>query len=443
MFERLARFINAEGMAGPAFVMLVATVVGGGCNFIFQWYMVNNIPTEGDYALLSSLLAILLIVTVPSSAVQNVIIRYVSKYHALGQDSVVAWLLRRILVLTSVAGVAMAILLAIVLSIPGVATTLKLSGSMPILLLAIGVVLSMISPVGQGTMQALQRFTPFGFITVGNFALKLSIGAGMVFLGYGVSGALGGAIIGIAFGCGASIIFVRKYFFMGGIPVEAKDIWRFTIPATVALLGFTIITQADVIFATSLLPANEADVYSATSQLAKIILYLPGAVSTVMFPKISKVHAIKSRGQNDSNRILKIAFAMSLALSGVVVSVYFFFPDLLVNIFITKAGVTPLFKEQVATLLPWLGIAIMFLGLANLFMLYGLATDGHAYIIIVVLSVIAMVSLIGTIVALGVPFTPMLVVVVMFITGLFSVILSGLYLFVVEREWRPHLPGSS
>ncbi len=241
----------------------------------------------------------------------------------------------------------------------------------------------------------------------------------------------------MAFACGASIIFVRKYFFMNSTAVEGKDIWRFTVPATVALLGFTIITQLDTIFATSLLSSNEADVYSAASQLAKIILYLPGAVSTVMFPKISKAHAIRSRVGNESNRILKIAFAMTLALSGLVVAVYFLFPDMVVNILVSSSKVTPAAKAQVAALLPWLGMAILFLGLANLFMLYGLATDGHAYIIILGLSVIIMFSLVGIIVALGVFFTPMLVVLVMLLTGLFAVVLSGIYLFVVEREWRP------
>ncbi len=431
MFERLARFINAEGMAGPAFVMLVATVAGGGCNFLYQVLMNNYI--HDNVAELNTLLSILYIVTVPSSAVQNVIIRYVSKYHALGKDTVVAWLLKRILIFTSAAGVAIAIFLLIVLSIPSVSSTLKLTSNLPIVLLAIGVVISLVSPVGQGTMQALQRFTPFGAFNTVNFTLKLTLGVGMVLLGYGVAGALGGVIIGIAFGCGASIIFVRKYFFMRSTPIEAKEIWRFTVPATIAMLGYTIITQADVIIATSLLIKEQANYYAAASSLAKIILFLPGAVSTVMFPKLSKAQAVRSRAGEESSRILKTAFAMTLALSGMVVAVYFLLPDLVLNILLP---VNP-YKEQIAPILQWLGVAMMLLGLANLFMLYGLATDGHAYTIIITMSVIVMLSMVGIVIALGMVFTPMLVVLVMFITGIFIVALSGLYLFVVEREWRP------
>jgi O-antigen/teichoic acid export membrane protein len=431
MFERLARFINAEGMAGPAFVMLVATVAGGGCNFLYQVLMNNYIPD--DVAELNTLLSILYIVTVPSSAVQNVIIRYVSKYNALGEASVVSWLLKRILFFTTGAGVAMAVLLIIILSIPGVSSTLKLTSALPFLLLAIGVVVSLISPVGQGTMQALQRFTAFGAMNTVNFTLKLTLGVGMVLLGYGVSGALGGVIIGLAFGCGASILFVRKFFFMRSTAIEAKEIWRFTVPATVAMLGYTIITQVDIILATSLLVKEQANYYAAASSLAKIILFLPGAVSTVMFPKLSKAHAIRSRGGDESSRILKTAFVMTLALSVTVVVAYFLLPDLVLSILLPANP----YKMQIAPILQWLGVAMMLLGLANLFMLYGLATDGHAYTVIISLSVITLFSLVGMVIGLGVTFTPMLVVMVMFITGLFIVIMSGLYLFVVEREWRP------
>jgi O-antigen/teichoic acid export membrane protein len=440
MFARLARFINAEGMAGPAFVMLVATVAGGGCNFLYQVLMNNYLPNE--VAELNTLLAILYIVTVPSSAVQNVIIRYVSKYRALGNDSAVSWLLKRILLFTSAACVALAVLLIIILSVPSVSSTLKLTSTLPVVLLAIGVVISLVSPVGQGTMQALQRFTPFGAINTVNFILKLTLGVGMVLLGFGVSGALGGVIIGIAFGCGASILFVRKYLFMSSTPIEAKEIWRFTVPATVAMLGYTVLTQVDVILASSLLIKEQANYYAAASSFAKIILFLPGAVSTVMFPKLSKAHAVRSmrsRAEDETMRILKTAFAMTIALSGLIVAVYFLLPDVVLNILVPDNP----FKEQIAPILQWLGLAMMLLGLANLFMLYGLATDGHAYTIIITLSVIVMFSMVGAIVALGITFTPMLVVLVMFVTGLFIVTLSGLYLFVVEREWRPQLRGSS
>ncbi len=427
MFERIARFANAEGMAGPAFVMIIATVVGGGCNFLFQVMMANLVPT--DLAELNTLLAILYIVTVPASAVQSVLIRYVSKYNAQGRDDVISWLMKRILIYTAVAGTVIAILLILVLNMSEVRSTLKLTSTLPVLLLAIGVLISLVMPVGHGPLQGLQRFTSYGLLNVGNYVLKLSFGVGLVLLGFSVSGAVGGVVIGLAFAAGLSFILVRKYLFMPGTPVEGKEIWWFTLPAMIGVLCVTILSQVDVIFATSLMPKEEASYYAAASTLAKIILFLPGAVSTVMFPKISKAHA--ERGE--TLRILKTAFTMTLALSGLVVAAYFLAPNLILDILIPGNP----YKALIAPILQWLGIAMLFLGLANLFMLYGLATDGHAYITIMGLSVLVLVSLIAAVVASGAVFTPMILTAIMVLTGLFIVTLSGIYLIIIEREWRP------
>lgn len=407
--------------------MLISTVVGGGCNFLYQVMMANLIPD--DLAELNTLLAILYIVAVPSTAVQNVLIRYVSKYHALGNRDWISWLMRRVMVITTVAGVAIAILLVLVLSIPEVATTLKISTNLSVLLLAIAVLISLLSPVGQGPLQALQRFTTFGVVSVGNYILKLALGVGMVILGYGVAGAIGGVVIGLAFGTGLSLMVMRKYLFHKGVAVESREIWRFTVPATIGVLCFTILTQVDVIFATSLLPRDQASYYAAASTLAKIILFLPGAVSTVMFPKISRAYAVKG----ETGRILTTAFLMTLGLAGLMVAAYFLLPDLILSILIPANP----YKELIAPILQWLGVAYLLLGLANIFMLYGLATDGHTYITIMGLSVVVLLTMVLGVVAMGVSFTPMIVVLIMLITGMFIVVLSAIYLIIVEREWRP------
>jgi len=146
---------------------------------------------------------------------------------------------------------------------------------------------------------------------------------------------------------------------------------------------------------------------------------------------MAKVHAQKG----DTRNILRTAFGMTLLLSGLAAMAYVLVPDLIVSILIPGSD----YRAFVPALLPPLGIAMMLLGLANLFMLYGLATDGHAYISIMVMSVLVMASLVGAVIASGTIFTPMIVALIMIATGLFMVSLSALYLVIIEREWRPHL----
>ncbi len=418
-------------MAGPAFIMLIATVVGGGCNFLYQLFMLNNIENLAE---LNALLAILYIVTVPALAVQNVLIRYVAKFNALGRDDVISWLIRRLLVFSFVAGVVLAIFLFIFLSIPQVHTILNLTETAPILILSVTVLVGLLGPVGMGPLQGLQQFTYFGLQSVGTYVLKLVLGIVLVLLGFGLAGALGGVLIGMAFGTGFSLFVVRKYLLTPGKAVESKEIWWFTLPVMVGVLCYTVLSNVDVILAQTLLPSgpptNAANNYAAASSLAKIVLFLPSAVSAVMFPKMSKAHA--ERGK--TNRLLNTAFGMAFALSGLIIAVYLLFPYQVLSIL--SPGLSQ-YHTQIAPLLQGLSIAMMFLGLSNLFMLYGLATDGHAYIVIMGLSILVLGTLVGGVMLTGTIFTPGILTIIMIATGLFSVVLSGIYLIIVEREWRP------
>jgi hypothetical protein len=61
----------------------------------------------------------------------------------------------------------------------------------------------------------------------------------MVLLGFGVAGAIGGTTIGLAFASGLSLLMVRRYLMRRGTPAESREIWHFTVPATVGVLCFT------------------------------------------------------------------------------------------------------------------------------------------------------------------------------------------------------------
>jgi O-antigen/teichoic acid export membrane protein len=413
--------------------MMLATVVGGGCNLLFQLFMANNIPNLAE---LNALLAIQYIVTVPALVVQNVLIRYVSKFKALNRDDAISWLIRRLLVLAFVAGVILSLVILIMLSVPEVRSFLNLTGGTPILILSATVFVGFIGPVGMGPLQGLQKFTYFGIQSVGSYALKLVMGMALVLLGYQMAGALGGVLIGATFATVFSLFIIRKYLFTPGTAVESREIWWFTLPAMAGVLFYTVLSQVDMIVAQALLATDPANYYAATANLAKIVLYLPSAISAVMFPKISKLHA--ERGS--TNRSLNTAIVLSFLASALVILAYLLFPNLVLSILLPGKSE---FHSQIAAILPGLSVAMMFLGLSNLFMLYGLATDGHVYIVIMGLTLLVFGLLVGGVVMLGIFLTPELLTLIMILTGLFSVILSGIYLILVEREWRPSNPRKS
>lgn len=427
MLDWLTRLMRKDGLGGPTLVMLIATVGGGACNFIYQIMMQNLVPR--DVSEINTLLSILYIFVVPAGAIQNVLIRYTAKYHAQGRDSSISWLLRRTMVFVLILGTMASIGLMVVLNIPEVSDALMLTSSVPIVLVSLAVLFSLIMPIGMGPLQGLQRFTIYGVNYGGNYLLKLIVGVALVALGLGVSGAIGGVLVGILFGTMFSLFAVRRYILTPGERADSGEIWRFTIPTTVAALGFTILTNVDVILAALLMEKDPANYYTAASVLAKIILFLPGAMAAVMFPKVADLYAQRK----ETWKVLKTAFGITILISGLATAVFMLFPDFILHLLVPHNP----YLVEIAPVMQALAPAMALLGLANLFMLYGLATDGHAYIVILFLSTVVLFSLVGAIVAAGLSFTPQMLAEVMILTGAFIIVLSGLYLFVIEREWRP------
>src|SRR5512137_2854951 len=84
-------------MVRPAMLMLLAIVIGSGCDYLFQIYMGRNLGPEG-YSELNALLAIFYIVAVPTQIIGIFLTRYVSKFKSEGREGQIAWLFRRMLV---------------------------------------------------------------------------------------------------------------------------------------------------------------------------------------------------------------------------------------------------------------------------------------------------------------------------------------------------------
>ena len=426
MLARLRRLTSAEGMGGPALIMFIATVGGGACNFFYQLMMQNLAALE--LSEINTFLAILAIAGVPSTAISTVLIRYTAKYNAQGHNGRIAWLMRRTLLLALALGAVAGLAIVAALSIPEVRNSLNLTSTAGIALVGIGVLLSLLLPVGSGPLQGLQRFTAYGISYGGNYLIKLALGVGLVVLGLGVAGAVGGAVAGVAFGVAFSMLAMRKHLTLKGERAESGEIWRFTIPTTMAALGYTVLTNIDVILAALLMEKDPANVYAAATRLASIILYLPGAIAAVMYPKIAKLHAQR----HSTWKVLRTSILATALLSGTVALAFILFPELVLNILVPNNPYLP----QMAPPLQVLAVAMALLGLANVFMLYGLATDGHAYVFILLLAVAVLIALVGGIASTGMLFTPQLLAEAMALTGGFIIALSSLYLFAIDREQR-------
>ena len=147
-----------------------------------------------------------------------------------------------------------------------------------------------------------------------------------------------------------------------------------------------------------------------------------------MYPKIARAY---EEGR-DPSPILKRSLILMLALSITVCSVYVVAPEFILNVLVP--GVYPV--NETAPLMRTLAIAMLFIGLANIFMYYGLAVNAHSHIVIMGLSVMVLIGAIAFLSLAGIVITPYLLSIIMIVVGLLNASLCAIVLKLSKRKPR-------
>ena len=269
-----------------------------------------------EYSLVATLFVVIAIVGVPLGALQATIARDVAadfvERAEVGAGEVVigsARELGRVSAPVALAVVLVAIPVTILLHVPHVTamaeTAVAVAGSMALTVVWAG-------------LQGTQRFTAFGLGQVGFALLKLLLAVGAAWVGLGVAGVMGAiaaaTIVMLVAGVGL-MPFVRA---AAHLPRERRALFtRYSQGATVCLTIFAVLTTADVLVARVALGPSRAGAYAAASVVARAVLLIPTAITTVLFP-----HVATMRDRPRERRHLLAALGATVAASAVPVAIF-------------------------------------------------------------------------------------------------------------------------
>jgi len=176
---------------------------------------------------------------------------------------------------------------------------------------------TLLTPIPLGTLQGRQDFLVFGWATLlnglGRFAVLFAVVRG---LGGGALGGLIGVLAGAALVLG--IVTWRTWpLLTGPRGVFQWRLWlRRLIPVTIGLGALSFIMQADAIVVREkllpLLTPDEADGYSAVRKIAQALVFVIGALTAVMFPKVAR-----SFQRAEKTDVLKLTLTLT-AIIGIV-----------------------------------------------------------------------------------------------------------------------------
>lgn len=378
--------VAAKSWLRSSTFVFFATAVVNVCNFAYHLVMVRALRPE-DYAALNALLALSMIVSVPATTIQAAISRQVAYASAQARTPHIWQALAG--TLTKVGVLSMTFLGLVTLGHREVASFLQMPDSALVMWWGVVVALLLVAPALVGALQGLQEFTHLGINLMTGGVSRLIGGLSLVWMGYGVSGAIIGLAFSAAVTCALAVLQLRTVQRRHGAatrpdgkaPVEllaALENWfsdvlvairpPWTVSGTtlviaVAVTAYTSLTNSDVALAKHYLAPAAAGEYAVAAMISRIILFLPSAVSIVLFPKVAHATA---KGE-DTRPLLRQMLGVTAGLSGAAALVCLGWPA-----FVTQV-ITGAPHEGSIPLVPWLAIAMVEFALANIVLAYVLA----------------------------------------------------------------------
>ncbi len=384
---------HSSNFIKQATLMFLAVAIFNILSLLYQIYMVRNLSPQ-DYGILNSLFSILVIISIPSGTLQMVVTKFVSTSHASNHYEKINHLLRSFTKKTSVFG----LIIFLTFLFASGATSSFLHISSPLLIVMLGAVafFSIILPLAQGVLQGLQKFAYLGSTMIANSGLKLILGIIFVQVGYGVMGAMSALAISIV----ATIILV--FIILASVlpktstsspdvsPLEPNntnteinftEIHSYFYAVTIVLLCFMILTNIDVVLVKHYFQPMEAGYYSIAQMVGKIILFLPVAITLVMFPLTSELHA----QTKETSHLLKKSLLYVGVLCGTAALICVVFPNLIIKLLAGRGHL------RCIPLSRFFAVTMFFYAMVYVFLFYHLSIQQFGFIYSLVLLTVLQV----------------------------------------------------
>lgn len=336
-------------------------------NYAFH-VVASRILTPAAYGGLSGLLAFLLVVSVPCGVLQTVVAKRAAM---LGADEGSSDQLDSLAARTTrgLALIGVAAAGALVLASPIVAAVLHI-GILPSLLLAPFAFVALVASVPLGILQGRKRFLGLGWTMTAGVLGRFVVGVGLMYAGWGITGALIGSVLAQVLVLAFSMHLLRMPSSVWRAGLVSLQGFRGELASTLAALtGFWLLVEADLVLARHFLGAHESGVYAAAGVLSRAILFLPAAISLVALPHFAEAQ----RDVERSRRWLRLSLAATALLAFGAALILAVFGRLL--LILTFGGR----YAAGAEFLPYLAPAMACLALMNVLLYFHIAAGSKAY----------------------------------------------------------------
>lgn len=364
-------------------IMVALTLVASGLNYLSSVIFSRVLDPVG-FGELTALLALAVIVGVPTGAAQTVIAERVAVHAHAGRMDNVRYLIRH--AVGHVAMIAVIVTAIYMACIPIVIDALNLRVPGPAIALSGMILLGFIVPIAFAVLQGLDRFVVFGLMLVAVSLSRIVFGVGWAALGGGAGGAIAGQALGMAVIIAVSLWLLRDLLLSRGSGAATAGVRRKpdvrAVSASAAFVAFAVISNLDVLLAKMFLSREDVGIYAAIATVGKIVTFMPAAIAVAMVPNAARAH----HTDGDSRRVLRMSAALVLGTASLAALPALIAPELLV-----KVMFGPRYEAAADGVLPIvLGGAA--LAMLNLFVVYSVAIRDQRWGLLLLVGVALQVT---------------------------------------------------
>jgi len=322
--------LKNELVSGSLYVFS-GSIVGNVLAFLLNLFLARNL-SYADYAAFASLLSIITLAAIPANSINTVISKFATKLFVKNQDDSLKTLY--LLFLKFIFGLSFFVaILFLVMAFP-FKGYLRIDNIWYVVFSGIVIATFYLNGLNAAFLQSMLKFKFIALINIGGSILKLSVGVGLVLLGYRVWGGLG-ALFAMMFGMYLAAYFplskvLRVKASAKKIQLDKKEILTYAIPAFATMLFLTSFITSDVILVKHFFSPKIAGFYAGLSLMGRVIYYFTFPIPVVMFPLLVKRH---TKGLKFNN-LFYLALGLVALPSIVITFFYFIFPDFSINLFL-------------------------------------------------------------------------------------------------------------
>lgn len=326
----LSRLFKHELING-SFYIFIGSMFANFLAFLLNLFLARNL-SYADYAIFASLLSIVTLASIPAGSINTIIVKFATEYFAEYHYDKLKNLYVNALKMISAISVFLVVLFTVFSF--SLASYLHIDNIWYVIITGFIISIYYLNMLHTAFLQSMLKFGFISFMNAFGGIVKLLVGVGLVFLGFGaLSGiwAIFAMTLGmflVAFVPLMKVISARSSD--NSIRLDTKEIFRYAVPTFVTMLFLTSFTSSDVLLVKHFFTSQVAGYYAGLSLIGRVIFYFTFPIPLVMFPLLVKRHKM---GKSFLN-LFYLALVLVLLPSVMISTVYFVFPSFIINLFL-------------------------------------------------------------------------------------------------------------